>query len=679
MADDQAKLNASLINNIGLQLARCGGEALYTAIAMLRRARALNPEDRGPRINLASLLVMFGEDEEAESLASAILRDDQAVPIAWQVLGFLATNRGHLGQAIDYFKRAHEIDPAHGQYCFDLASAYLRAGDWDKGLPLYERRNEILPATGKPPPGAEWKGEKTKHLAVWPDQGYGDGIMFSRFLPWAKERADKITLMVTPETLPLYNGFSEICEVLSVYPHDAPFEHQIRLSSLPLLYGARPDNVPPDSGLVSKSASVGSIGNADKLKIGIAWQGNKLFPGDFMRSIPFREFLPLASDPRNVIYSLQCGPASGDIAIARAQRVVEDMSGKIEGEWTHTAALMRHFDLIVSSCTAIPHLAGAMGIPTFVMIPQFADWRWLHGREDTVWYPNTRLFRQTRVGQWKDVMANVLKAIDQIHVRRGIVAALNRQNIPAISGGVTIDGQYEPEVRAVMRRVLRPGDCFVDVGANEGKHTLFGADLVGKDGHVLAFEPGQARGQLLKAAEGRTEIEVMVHPVWHKPEPVEFHFCADGSGGDALWDPGRHAANEKSREKHESVTLHATTLDEQLSLRGWKPRLIKIDTEGAELHVLQGAVELLLSDDRPPFIVAELHEGGLNALGGSQKAMREFMAEAGYETFILSAHDDKPTHVKRQDRIKSEYIVNILFATEADVDAAWREEIKVAA
>jgi len=674
----EQQLLSGLLNNVALAVAKDG--ASETAIAIARRAVALDPNALARRVNLASLLIGAGEDDEAEALLTAAIAQRDSIVSAWQMLGTIKTHRGLLAQAIDCFQRVLTLAPDHGQAKFDLAAAYLRAGDFARGLPLYEFRAEILPRTAPPPPAPRWTGKKTGHLCVWGDQGYGDRVMFARFLPWARERADKVTFLTDAHTVPLFHGYRSIADVGCFYPAGTVFDAQICLSSLPLLYGLTPDTIPPDPGLLTPAASNDRLGAAG-LKIGIAWAGNKDHPNDAIRSMAFTDMVGLAADPRNDVFSLQCGKPAAELAQARAQRIVGDLSGMIEGEWSHTAAVLQNLDLVVTVDTAIAHIAGALGVKTFLLIPLFNDWRWLSGRDDTPWYPSMRLFRQQRPRDWRGVMARVLVAVAQLHQERAFVRAINtgvnsaeKAEKAAASGG-TIGGVYEPDVKSLMQRVLRPGDCFVDVGANVGEHAVLAAELVGSAGKVLAFEPGSNNLDALSAAVGALgNVEIVAKPVADTDLPVTFHLCADGGGGNALWDPGEFPTNQASRDKPQSSVMQATTLDHELAVRGLKPRLIKIDTEGAEQRVLVGAMASLF-EAPPPFIVAELHEFGLQKLGGSQASLRELMARAGYETFLLPIDGSKPTKVLPEHQLSGRWIVNLLFSTQAEVDAAWPGEI----
>ncbi len=479
---EEAQLHASLLGS----LANATG-TLETSLAMHHRAVGLNPLNALHRIALAGALINAGgEDEEARQILEfCIARVDNLMP-AWQMLGTLATHRGELDEAIRCFERARSINPEHGQATFDLAAAYLRAGQWDKGWPLYAQRHKILPNTGPLPDCPQWDGEKTGHLCVWGDQGHGDRFQFARFLPWARERASQITLLTNPETIPLLYGYKDLIggDICAFYdPVKLRFDRHICIADLPMLYGCTPDNIPPDPGLLSPAKSNDRLAGAG-LKIGIVWAGNKDHPNDRIRSCKFVDLLPLTHDPRNSVYSLQCGPNAADLQRARAQRIVSDMSGMIDGEWAHAAALIQNLDLVVTVDTAIAHVAGCLRVPTFLLLPRFSDWRWLWDRTDTPWYPSVRLFRQEKPGDWKGVVKNVCAAIRDLHHQRAVVRMTNVALAPHKPG--TAD-EKEPDVAAILRKVLRPGDWFVDVGANVGMHTVPASDLVGPEGKVIAF------------------------------------------------------------------------------------------------------------------------------------------------------------------------------------------------
>jgi hypothetical protein len=126
------------------------------------------------------------------------------------------------------------------------------------------------------------------------------------------------------------------------------------------------------------------------------------------------------------LVSLQKGPGCEQLQVLAAQWPVTDLSARLDetsGAFMDTAAVMRNLDLVVTSDTAVPHLAGALGVPVWVALPQLPDWRWLLEREDSPWYPTMRLFRQERLGEWGPVFQRIAQAVaERPDGQRGLVA-----------------------------------------------------------------------------------------------------------------------------------------------------------------------------------------------------------------------------------------------------------------
>ena len=223
----------------------------------------------------------------------------------------------------------------------------------------------------------------------------------------------------------------------------------------------------------------------------------------------------------------------------------------------------------------------------------------------------------------------------------------------------------EPDVANAMRRILRPGDTFVDVGANVGMMSELGANLVGTKGHVLAIEPGDnCLPDLYKLAERHPNIKVIPEILWSHVKEVRFHICADGSGGNALWPPQEHPDNVKSRAEPKSYLIKTIALKDiyyyQYNLVDWK--LIKIDAEGAEQRILEGGA-CLLEDKKVPYIIAELHQYGLSRLGCNQQSLLGMMDNYGYYAFLLQRNLE-PVPIPFGSIVASEHVVNLLFSTD---------------
>lgn len=726
---EELQASAAILNNAGQAIA---GDHRAAGIAMMRRACMTNPYETRYRLNLATHLAYQGKVEESAKLLEGIMLETPQDPNAWNLRAFLATIEGDLQESIACNKVSLQLAPLSGKFKFDLACSYLRAGDFENGWPLYEARTEI--DYSPPPPGIpRWDGSRKRHILVYGDQGIGDKIQFARFIPWVREHCDKLTFAVDIPSMPLFHGYRQICDITGGGGWE-DCDAAIATSSLPLMYGANAGNLPPDPGLIEVPDVQGAM-LGDGLKIGIAWAGNPRQVNNYTRSMPFTEIIALGANARNSLWSLQVGPRAADIAVNEAQLLVNDMSGNMFGNWSAAPAIIKRLDLVVTVCTATAHLAGALGVPTFLMLSRFSCWRWLWDRHDTPWYPSVKIFRQERLHEWKPVVDKVAAAINQIHSKRAAEARMRPIEVRTAPPAAI----YEPDLQALMRRVLRPGDTFIDVGANVGKLTVLGAQLVttqssklevgatvqvmvpdgvfrgllgivrgiepdgsanvlsqdgqkrnfrqgdlivvAKRGRVIAIEPGENNLPALRAATKDMDgvVEIVPKAAWSVTTELPFYENLDNGDGNAAWNPadwpGPH--NPKTKAQNPSAKMVAAiALDDLLLPTLNYARLIKIDTEGAEQHVLEGA-QGMLHNASPgwrggvPYIVAELHEFGLQKLGHSQETLRAYMRAHGYSLFMLYADGTIPLLIPDGTKIETGLIFNLLFSTPEAVAEAW--------
>ena len=233
---------------------------------------------------------------------------------------------------------------------------------------------------------------------------------------------------------------------------------------------------------------------------------------------------------------------------------------------------------------------------------------------------------------------------------------------------------YEPDISRLMVQVLRSGDVVCDVGANCGYFSLLAANLVGATGRVIALEPAPecvARLNGNVRRNGFANVSVIDCVAAAQTGEVTFYLNSDNSGGHALWNPGEWPSNQKTRDNPVALTHRATTLDAEWKERALPlPKLLKIDTEGAEQAVLEGARDLL-SDCKVPFVAAELHEFGMARLGYRQESLRRYMETFGYSTFGLYYSGALPKLVPPGTRIHSPFLINILFSTPAAIAQYW--------
>ena len=234
---------------------------------------------------------------------------------------------------------------------------------------------------------------------------------------------------------------------------------------------------------------------------------------------------------------------------------------------------------------------------------------------------------------------------------------------------------YDPDVSTFMIRSLRPGDAFVDVGANQGFFTALGATLVGPAGAVVAVEPGENNlPDLQRNIEnnGFSHCRIVNQPLADTERTVDFYLNADDAGGNALWDVATYPGNVKSAAREQKSAMKSTTLSRVLSLFDADVRLVKIDTEGADEIILRGGIEGL-ERKSVPFVITELHKFGLEKLGCSQLSLRGLMEWAGYDCYVLGLKGGFPFYVPPGIKITAEAILNLLFARRGAISDLYPE------
>lgn len=383
-----------------------------TGLAIIERAIRMKPDVGLLYNNRGAILWNLNRFEEAEKdfLKSFELGYKNETSLA--NLGLLLASMQRFDEAETCFEEACELNPSNFQAAWEWSLTMLDRGHWEDGLRAYDvRRLAKKEYTSMPYP--LWEGEdlSDKTIFIQSEQGLGDRILFSRYLHWLKKTwpSCKILFLCDPK---LHNLFWDLkTEIDFEYiPDRVPWpkaDYGQYLMNLPRLHGTTSDNVYPDPGLILKRAQRTKANvNNDRLKVGICWTGNPVMDQNIQRSMPFEKIVTLAENPDIQLYSFQVGPK--DIEKYNASVLVKDLAPEIEKEGMHgTAAALLEMDVVVTCCTSIAHLAGALGKKTFVFLCYAPYWIWLRGRNDSVWWPSVKLFRQTVPGEWGDCINNI--------------------------------------------------------------------------------------------------------------------------------------------------------------------------------------------------------------------------------------------------------------------------------
>ena len=226
---------------------------------------------------------------------------------------------------------------------------------------------------------------------------------------------------------------------------------------------------------------------------------------------------------------------------------------------------------------------------------------------------------------------------------------------------------YEAETTKFLLLTLSQGDVFVDVGAHVGYFATLAAALVGPQGRVIAFEPDERNyGHLLEhvGLNGFTNVAAVNAAVSDAAGDARFFVNADNDGGHALWDVALHPFNERSRGASTVRSVTVTTLDRALDALGAPaPKVVKLDVEGCETHVLRGAGRLL-GGRGVPYVIAEVNRFGLARMGTSEAELRGFMTALGYETYLFQPGADRLPRLRPDQTVVGDFVFNLLFRRE---------------
>ncbi len=387
---------------------------LAEAESAFRMAITMQPANATPWQNLALLL----NERERHAEAVAVLQDaltlhpDQAD--LHHLHGCVLRELDRQPEAEAAFRRA--LAPGHAEAYWHLGMLLLSQGRFAEGWPLYEARFHLDPAWGGVriaiPPLPLWRGEDPtgKSFLILAEQGCGDQIQFCRYVPWLLERgAQAITLVCHPALERLLCSLADPAR-LTVTPHvpeHLRYDFYTPLLSIPRWVDAIPAGLPylaPPPHLLEAWKKRLAPGRG--LRVGLVWRGNPALRSDARRSLPgLAALAPLWEVPGVEFFSLQKGPDAEEALTPPPGQPLRSMSDVIH-DFADTAALIAHLDLVIGVDTAVPHLAGALRKPCWLLLPAgVTDWRWLQHRHDSPWYPEAmRIFRQSAPGDWAGVV-----------------------------------------------------------------------------------------------------------------------------------------------------------------------------------------------------------------------------------------------------------------------------------
>jgi Flp pilus assembly protein TadD len=393
------------------------------AVACYAQALRLRPAFAEGHNNLAIVLRKLGRFAEAAASLRQALELRPAYTAALVNLGLTLADTGRLAEALAHDDEAIRLDPENADAHHNRALAWLLLGDWGRGWREYQWRwrcDEFAPIRM---PGPAWDGSDPagRTILLWTEQGAGDTLQLVRYARPVKQRGATVVLAAPERLHAILGGADGVDRIVAREPAPAGgFDAHCPLLTLPALFGTTTETVPgrvPYLHAERRRVAIWreALRPVEGVRVGIAWRGSPgMLPYDLRRSIPLERFAPLARVEGVRLVSLQAGPGSEQVAAVRGRFPVLDLAKEFDeagGAFVDTAAVMANLDLVVTCDTAIAHLAGALGVATWVALPAVPDWRWLLDRDDSPWYPTARLFRQAVPGRWEDVFERMATAL----------------------------------------------------------------------------------------------------------------------------------------------------------------------------------------------------------------------------------------------------------------------------
>ena len=410
------------LNNMGVILK--GQGRLDEAIAVCAKAVRLRPGFVQAQMNLANSLRDAGRLDEAMAAYRQALALDKNDADVYTNYGSALYYAGEIDEALEAYGKSLAIRPGDPQTHSNRGMALLLKGELAEGFKEYQWRSQERKDEAQRRAFLErlWDGSPLngRTLLVQAEQGLGDTLQFSRFVPAVHRQNGRVICECQRPLLELLRESMPEVEWVTAGQGPGEFDVHFPLMSLPGVLGFSLAEVGTRGPYLRADAERvamwgGRFAGESRRKVGVVWAGSRKHLNDRHRSLPVKLLGAIAAAENVRVYSLQVGATPADAAEIAEMGVV-DVTAELK-DFQDTAALVMNLDLVVTVDTAVAHLAGALGKMVWVMLPYNRDWRWMLGREDSPWYPTLRLFRQTQRGEWASVVARVEEEL------RGLVAS----------------------------------------------------------------------------------------------------------------------------------------------------------------------------------------------------------------------------------------------------------------
>lgn len=413
-------VNSDFYNNMGNLLVEL--RRFDEALDSFKKSINLKADNADAYSNIGNLFRLLNDFYNAIEYIKKSIEINPKNAEAFNNIANIYKDLGLVDESMAFYEKALELEPNRSEVLWDKSLLHILKGEYIQGWELYESRLKINSFQDQHYDFTEprWFGQfdiANKKVFVYSEQGLGDVIQFCRYLPLVAVRCSelivevpeqlysimhsldcKMTIIIKGELRPQFDCY---CAIVSL-----PYAFKTTLSSIP-------DKVPY---LYSDPLKVQNwdkiLGLRKRFRVGLVWSGSEQQKNDRNRSIPLERFVSLLH-PDVEYHSLQKEYRTHDIGVLNNHPVIIQHQDDLM-DFSDTAALIDHMDLIISVCTSVAHVAGAMNKPVWILVNYSSDYRWLLDREDSPWYPSALLFRQKEIGDWTSVLHTIYESTHSI-------------------------------------------------------------------------------------------------------------------------------------------------------------------------------------------------------------------------------------------------------------------------
>ncbi len=399
------------------------------------RAATLRPNWAEAENALGTVLQQLGRPEEAAAAYRRAIAHKPDFAAAINNLGRSLRDLGEVEAAIEHYTRAIALDPDYAAAHWNRALMNLLSGRFAEGWEEQEWRWKVegFPSARRRFVPPLWSGEAIagQTILLHAEQGFGDTLQFLRYVPMVAETGACIVLEVQPQLAPLAAKLPGVTQLVQRGAALPPFDWHAPLLSLPRAFKTTLETIPGKTPYLSADPALvarwrNRIPEDGAFRVGLVWAGSPTHGNDRNRSLDPSLLQQLPEIPATRFYSLQIGAAQPLPA------EIIDLSQGLEN-FAESAAALACLDLLITVDTSSAHLAGALDIPVWTLIPSAPDWRWQIEREDSPWYTSMRLFRQKKRGDWAGVMKRVARELTRLSASQRPAPGLERLTYVAAS------------------------------------------------------------------------------------------------------------------------------------------------------------------------------------------------------------------------------------------------------